>query len=186
MAKWLVGGMLAVVTVAAWAGVLTHASAPGGDMAQMSPGAWSRLLGTAGFVGAWVVMMAAMMLPSAAPLVLLYRFAGPGGRAANSVPLVAGYLVMWAVFGAMVYAGQQGLLALTGAIPVLVNAGPYAVAAILAIAGVYQFTSLKKACLRECRSPLDFIFHDWRGGGEFDPFGVDTHHGSHLRVSRWG
>ena len=97
--------------------------------------------------------MAAMMLPSAAPLVLLYRFAGPGGRAANSVPLVAGYLVMWAVFGAMVYAGQQGLLALTGAIPVLANAGPYAVAATLAIAGGYQFTPLKKACLSGCRSP---------------------------------
>lgn len=183
----LVGGMLAAVTVAAWAGVLAHAGVPSGDMAmQTSMHGGPQLADAVGFVGAWVVMMAAMMLPSAAPLVLLYRVAGPGGRAVNTVPLVAGYLVMWAVFGALVYAAQQAQVALTDANPALGKARPYAVAGILAIAGVYQFTSLKKACLRKCRSPLDFLMHHWRGRGAFDALRLGAEHGTYCVGCCWG
>src|SRR5882672_4882287 len=84
----LVGVSLAVVTVAAWVvAFLAQAPSPSSvAMDTMSTG--PDLVGAAGFIGAWVVMMAAMMLPSAAPLVLLYRAAGAGGRAANTVPLV--------------------------------------------------------------------------------------------------
>ena len=99
----LVGRMLAAVTVAAWAGDLGHAGVPSRDVAmKTSVHGGSQLADAVGFVGAWVGMMTAMMLPSAAPLLLLYRLAGPGGRAVNTIPLVAGYLVMWAAFGALV------------------------------------------------------------------------------------
>jgi predicted metal-binding membrane protein len=150
----------------------------------MSSGA--DLAGAAGFIGAWVVMMAAMMLPSAAPLVLLYRAAGADRRAANTVPLVAGYLLAWAVFGAFVYAAQQALGAVVLASPTLADASPYAVAGILAIAGVYQFTPLKQACLRECRSPLDFLMHRWRGAGAFDALRLGVEHGAYCVGCCWG
>src|SRR6266851_1537815 len=84
----LVGVSLAAVTVAAWVAFLAQAA----SLSSTAPDTMSAatdLASATGFIGAWVVMMAAMMLPSAAPLVLLYR--GAGGRAANTVPLVAGY-----------------------------------------------------------------------------------------------
>jgi predicted metal-binding membrane protein len=144
------------------------------------------LVGATGFIGAWVVMMAAMMLPSAAPLVLLYRAAGSDGRAANTVPLVAGYLLAWAVFGAFVYAAQQALGAVVQSNSTLSNARPYAVAAILAVAGVYQFTPLKQACLRQCRAPLDFLMQHWRGPGAFDALRLGAEHGVYCVGCCWG
>jgi predicted metal-binding membrane protein len=144
------------------------------------------LVGAAGFLGVWVVMMAAMMLPSAAPLVLLYRAAGAGGRAANTVPLVAGYLLTWAGFGALVYAAQQALSAAVLSSPTLGDARPYAVAGTLAIAGAYQFTPLKHACLRQCRSPLDFLMHRWRGAGAYDAFRLGVEHGVYCVGCCWG
>jgi predicted metal-binding membrane protein len=144
------------------------------------------LAGASGFIGAWVVMMAAMMLPSAAPLVLLYRGAGADGRAANTVPLVGGYLLVWAVFGALVYAAQQALGMVVLSSPGLGDARPYAVAGILAIAGVYQFTPLKQACLRQCRSPLDFLMHRWRGPGAFDAFRLGAELGVYCVGCCWG
>jgi predicted metal-binding membrane protein len=82
----LVGVTLVAVTVAAWVAFLAQAVSPTSiAMDTMSSGA--DLAGATGFIAAWVVMMAAMMLPSAAPLVLLYRAAGADGRVANTVPL---------------------------------------------------------------------------------------------------
>jgi predicted metal-binding membrane protein len=185
-ATLLVGAALAAVTVAAWAAVLAQAASSGSMAMDTTRPAGPDLAGVTGFVGAWVVMMAAMMLPSAAPLVLLYRVAGADGRAVNAVPLVAGYLVMWAAFGALVYAAQQALGAVTHASPALDNARPYAVVGILAIAGAYQFTSLKKACLRKCRSPLDFLMHRWRGRGAFDALRLGAEHGAYCVGCCWG
>ena len=144
------------------------------------------LAGATGFIGAWVVMMTAMMLPSAAPLVLLYRVAGADSRAVNTVPLVAGYLLVWAAFGAIVYAAQQSLGAVIHASPTLGEARPYAAAGILAIAGVYQFTPLKKACLRKCRSPLDFLIQRWRGPRAIDALRLGTMHGTYCVGCCWG
>jgi predicted metal-binding membrane protein len=94
-------------------------------------------------------MMTAMMLPSAAPLVLLY---GPRGRGR----LVLGYLLVWAAIGLPVYA-------LASAVD-LMDVPAAAVAAVLAAAGVYQLTPLKDVCLRACRSPLDFVALRWGRG----------------------
>lgn len=186
-ATLLVGVALAAVTVAAWTAVLAPAVASGGSMAiDTTPAPGPALAGAAGFVGAWVVMMAAMMLPSAAPLVLLYRAAGADARAVNAGPLVAGYLLVWAAFGGLVYAAQQALGTLTHASPALGNARPYAVAGVLVVAGLYQFTSLKKACLRKCRSPLDFLMHRWRGRGAFDALRLGTEHGAYCLGCCWG
>ena len=179
-----VGVALVAVTVAAWALFLAQAATPS-SMATGTMSEGADVAGAAGFIGAWVVMMAAMMLPSAAPLVLLYRVAGTSGRAANTVPLVAGYLLAWAVFGAFVYVAQQTLGAVVLASLTLGNARPYAVAGILAIAGVYQFTPLKQACLRQCRSPLDFLMHRWRGPGAFGALRLGMEHGAYCVGCCW-
>ncbi len=101
------------------------------------------------FLVAWAVMMAAMMLPSAAPLVLVYGSRGRGR-------LVFGYLLVWAAIGVPVYAIARAVD--------LMDVPAAAVATVLAGAGAYQFTPLKGVCLRACRSPLDFIAVRWGRG----------------------
>jgi predicted metal-binding membrane protein len=186
-ATLFVGAALTAVMAAAWVAFLTQANISASSMAMDTmSSAGPDLAGATGFVGAWVVMMAAMMLPSAAPLVLLYRVAGADSRAVNVAPLVAGYLLAWAMFGVLVYAAQQTLGVVIHNSPALGNARPYAVAGILAIAGVYQFTSLKKACLRKCRSPLDFLMQRWRGRGAFDALRLGAEHGTYCVGCCWG
>ena len=130
-ATLFVGAALAAVTAAAWMAFLAQASASPGRMAMdamFSDG--PDLASAAGFVGAWVVMKAATVLPSVAPLVLLYRVAGADGRAVKAAPLVAGYLLAWVEFGAVVYAAQQTLGVLIHTSPAFGNPRPYAVAGI--------------------------------------------------------
>ena len=118
------------------------------------------------FLGGWVVMMAAMMLPSMAPLVLVY---GPRGRAR----LVLGYLLVWAAAGIPVYAVASAVD--------LMMVPAAAVATVLAVAGVYQFTTLKDVCLRACRSPLDFIAVRWGRG----PLRLGVAHGVYCVGCCW-
>ena len=113
------------------------------------------------FLGTWTVMMAAMMLPSATPMILLHRL-GADGRVRTqlwSAAFVAGYLVVWASVGIVVWGA--GLAA--GAI-VMPEQRAVAVAAILLLAGVYQFSPLKSTCLRACRTPADFLLTHWHRG----------------------
>ena len=116
----------------------------------------------------WTVMMTAMMLPSAAPLVLLYagalRAKGERRTLRSIYAIAAGYLLVWALFsvGATLL---QRILALTLVLtPMLEPARPIIAAAVLAIAGVYQLTPYKRACLRVCRSPLSYLIQHWRDG----------------------
>jgi predicted metal-binding membrane protein len=93
-------------------------------------------------------MMAAMMLPSAAPLILLYR---RGASARDAALLATGYLAIWAVAGVPAYLAQEML--------------PMSVAPLaLAVAGIYQLTPAKQACLQKCRTPADFLMQRWGRG----------------------
>jgi predicted metal-binding membrane protein len=138
------------------------------------------------FVIAWLVMMAAMMLPSAAPLVLLYRVAGPGARPINTVFLTAGYLIVWAGVGLPAFAAQQALRMAASDASMVARSLPYAVAAVLGLAGLYQFTPLKEACLRQCRSPLDFLMQRWHGGGPVAAMRLGAEHGVYCVGCCWG
>jgi predicted metal-binding membrane protein len=127
------------------------------------PGA--SLAEAAGFLGAWGVMMAAMMLPSATPMIALYGAlrrtaagAGPAGISTGLFALV--YLLLWGAFGIPVYLASLLIGAQSGSGDLL----PYALAVVLVAAGVYQFTPLKHACLRVCRSPLGFLWARSRSG----------------------
>jgi predicted metal-binding membrane protein len=114
----------------------------------------------------WTVMMAAMMTPSASPMIMTYARI-VRGRERGGWPRVwlfaAGYLVMWTLFSAVATAGQV-LLQRAALLTNAVSIGPVAGGVILAAAGIYQFTPLKTACLSYCQSPIGFFMTNWREG----------------------
>src|SRR6267143_4371587 len=120
------------------------------------------------FLGSWTLMMAAMMLPSAMPMILLHRrgVTSPARMLTElrSAMFIGAYLLVWAEFGVGVWLVTR----LTDALLPMAARAP-AVAGVLLLAGVYQFTPLKTACLRVCRSPMDFLLTHWYPGvaGEF-------------------
>ena len=119
------------------------------------------------FLATWTLMMAAMMLPSAAPMILLHRLGADGAAAARelrSAVFAAGYLLVWGSVGIAVWLSARMAEQL---IPH--DARAIAVAAVLGVAGIYQLTPLKDVCLRACRTPADFLLTHWyRGlGGSF-------------------
>ena len=118
-------------------------------------------LGTLGwYLGVWVTMMAAMMLPSATPTVLM--FAKARGHAQTGV-FVVGYLAAWTAYGLAAYALYRGIRAAAPSFLAWDQQGPWVAGSALAAAGLYQLTPLKTACLRHCRSPLHFLLHGRAG-----------------------
>lgn len=116
----------------------------------------------------WAVMMAAMMLPSAMPILALYdgalrkRAAGP--VAPRVYAMAAGYLLAWAAFSAGATALQRLLARSLVLNPMMEMSGRAAVGITMLLAGTYQLTPWKAICLRQCRSPLAFIMQRWRNG----------------------
>jgi predicted metal-binding membrane protein len=130
----------------------------------MDNGPWTSL-GTLGwFIGVWVVMMAAMMLPSLAPTVALYARMSRMRSALSPLAFPAGYLVTWAVAGmaafGVAFAGRHA----AGDVLAWDRAGRWVAAAILLAAAAYELTPLKGVCLGRCRSPLAFLLGAWREG----------------------
>jgi predicted metal-binding membrane protein len=113
------------------------------------------------FVGTWTLMMAAMMLPSATPMILLHRLGADGGLRQQmwSAAFVAGYLALWASVGVVAWGAAMATEMFVGPEQRAVG-----VAAILLLAGLYQFSPLKSACLRACRTPADFLMTHWHRG----------------------
>jgi predicted metal-binding membrane protein len=152
----LVGLLLALAAVAWWS--------TAGRMAGMDAGPGTDLGALGWFLGVWLVMMAAMMLPSVAPTVALYaRMAGPR-RAGAPLLFTSGYLATWGAAGLVVYGvyrlGREGL----GAQLAWDAGGRWAAGATLLLAAAYELTPLKDACLARCRSPLGFLLGNWRDG----------------------
>jgi predicted metal-binding membrane protein len=133
------------------------------QMAGMDDGPWSGLGRFGWFLSIWVVMMAAMMLPSIAPTVALYARMSRQ----RSAPFVftGGYLVTWASAGVVAFAVAGVAARLAGDALAWSNAGRPLAAATLAVAAVYELTPLKDVCLGKCRSPLGFLLGSWRDGG---------------------
>jgi predicted metal-binding membrane protein len=119
--------------------------------------------------GMWAVMMVAMMLPSTLPFVFAFS-AEQNRRRAKQMTMVpaaffiAGYFSLWIAFSGACAALQQGLHRLALLSPMMSATSSAFSGAILVAAGVYQWTPMKNACLRHCRSPLTFLLSDWRDG----------------------
>lgn len=186
----VVTGLLVVIALS-WSYLLTGAGTMQemGDMLMpMSSGPWD--LGHAlVMLAMWAVMMAAMMLPSAAPMILLYgtiarkRSAG-GEEVAGSAIFTAGYVAVWAVFSLAAVALQYGLEGAALLSPMMETTSIVLAAALLIVAGVYQWTPLKQACLRHCRSPLEFVMTQWREGRR-GAFVMGARHGTYCVGCCW-
>ena len=138
--------------------------------------------------GMWAVMMAGMMLPSASPMLLLYgvvaRRSAQATAAHHIYALAAGYLMVWTVFSLGATALQRGLAALLLVSPMMEPTNPAVGATLLFLAGVYQLTPFKHACLRTCQSPLGFLMSRWRTGFS-GAFGMGLEHGAYCVGCCW-
>ncbi len=140
-------------------------------------------MGAVAFILAWLVMMAAMMLPAASPVVALYALAARRGVVAGVPVFVAGYLCVWAVTGLPAYVVAKVLAA-----PLMAGDAWVArlVGATLLGAAVYELTPVKDACLRRCRSPLSFYLS--LTGSLADPrraFAAGAQHGVYCLGCCW-
>lgn len=141
------------------------------------------------YLGMWTAMMAAMMLPAAAPMILLFGtlYRTKRERGDSFVPtwvFVAGYLAVWVGFGAGAWAVGDFAEAVARAYPMVRELGPRIAAAAMIAAGLYQLTPLKQRCLSHCRSPLSFLMHHWRpGAGGAWRMGID--HGVYCVGCCW-
>ncbi len=117
----------------------------------------------------WWVMMIGMMLPSAAPMILMFATVNRNKRLSGQdfVPVSVftfGYLFVWGVFSAGATAAEWVLDQSAMLSASLTTISPMVGGALLIAAGIYQFTPLKQACLRYCRSPLGFVLNHWHDG----------------------
>jgi len=128
--------------------------------------------GLAFFAGVWVLMMAAMMFPSLAPMVIVYdrlrsarRAREPGAPGIEGTALfVAGYLVTWTAAGLAAYGIVEVGRALEDGALAWDRAGRELTGGVLLASAAFQLTPLKHACLTRCRGPLSFVLEHWRGG----------------------
>ena len=161
---------IVLATVIAWSWLINMArdmtSAPMMGMPAMDPWALGNLIS---MVIMWVIMMVGMMLPSATPMILIYaRVVRQKNTLSAARALTAsftvGYLVMWAAFSVVATLLQAALQDLDLISSMLESTSSVLGGALFIAAGVYQLTPLKRACLKGCRSPLDFVLHSWRKG----------------------
>ena len=140
------------------------------------------------YVGGWLLMTAAMMLPTTLPLFDAFdRLAtGRTDHGRLLVMLGLGYLAVWGAFGIAAHALHVALLALVDAVPAL-SARAWAIgAALVALAGAFQFSRLKTACLEKCRTPTSFVIRHWRGPAPMrQAFALGAHHGLHCVGCCW-
>jgi predicted metal-binding membrane protein len=167
---------VALAGAVAWVGVIwfIHGSAMGmGSTMGLS---------ILGFLGAWTLMMAAMMLPAVSPVASLYvrSFDRRGGRRLAEFAL--GYLLVWAAIGLPAFAVAIAVDSLAMAVP---GALRWAVIGVLVAVAVYQLTPLKRLCLEHCRSPLSQLLHYAGYQGTLRDLRVGAHHGLYCAGCCW-
>jgi predicted metal-binding membrane protein len=134
------------------------------QMRGMDAGPWTALGTFAWFVGVWIVMMAAMMLPSVAPTVALYSRMTRSHAPLSPLLFAAGYLVTWAGAGVAAFTLAALGRGAIGDVLAWDRAGRWVAGATLVVAAAYELTPLKHACLGKCRTPLGFLLGAWRDG----------------------
>ena len=166
---------LLVLAAAAWAATLVIARGMGGMSGTMG-------FGVGVFVAVWTLMMAAMMLPSVAPVASLYARSMSDDRAMRITGLIIGYFVVWAAAGVPAF----GLAWLTSWLDTHHPGVAHGLAvAIFAGCGVYQLTGLKDRCLAHCRSPFGLLLRYGSFRGRTRDLRVGAHHGAYCLGCCW-
>jgi len=203
----IVGGCLVVMVLIAWwylfhtRGSMSNMNMRGMDMSGMDmPGMDMSGMAMAGshewgatavlllFV-MWAVMMVAMMVPSAAPMVFAFLSVNHRRQAAGRafVPVgifLSGYLVIWTAYSAVATLAQWGLHKAALLSPAMTATSPVLNGSLLIAAGIFQWTPFKRGCLKGCRSPLSFLMSEWRDGWA-GAFIMGLRHGSFCVGCRW-
>lgn len=187
----VVVALLAIV-ILAWGYLFFGAGMNMDEMSSM-PMAEQQLAWTPSYaalvLGMWAVMMAAMMLPSAAPMILLYSTIAnrrkPKSNAVTGAGVFGlGYIAVWTAFSLAAVTLQFGLEQAQLLSPVMSMANRSVAGAVLITAGVYQWTPLKQACLSRCRSPLEFLATEWREG-PVGALNMGLRHGAYCLGCCW-
>jgi len=137
----------------------------------------------------WTVMMVAMMVPSAAPMVLMFANV-QRGRQQQQRPFVPtsvfllGYLIIWTAFSMVATFAQWGLHTAALLSPMMISTSSLLGGVLLLIAGIFQWTPFKHTCLKHCRSPLGFLTTEWREGTRGALF-MGLKHGSYCTGCCW-
>ena len=168
--------ILLLVAAISWVAIIVWSQGMGtmsGDMGLELPA----------FVVVWTVMMAAMMLPSVAPVASLYSRSIVRHRGRRLTLFTTGYLVVWAAAGVLAFALGVAIADLAAT-----NAAVWTLAGVTAYiaCGVYQLSPLKYRCLRHCRSPLSLFFHYSSYQGRLRDLRVGIHHGAYCLGCCWG
>ena len=157
-------GLLLALAAAAWATLAWQAADM--DMAMDSP---TMGLRAPLFLAIWVIMMVAMMFPTAAPMIVTFHKVQAGKRQRGEAFVstwifVAAYLLVWTLSGVAAYAGALAAEAVTARAAVSPATAARVGGIVLVAAGLYQFTRWKDLCLSKCRTPITFIMTSWRDG----------------------
>src|SRR5690349_15351391 len=154
--RYLILALLLTLAAGAWALLIWQA-----NQAGMMP------LTASVFLLTWIVMMVAMMFPTAAPMILMFAtiYRNKRQRDQPFVPswvFVLTYMLVWVLFGVLAYLLALAAQMLLASSPDLMALAPRLGGVLLILAGLYQLSPLKRVCLSKCRSPLDFILTSWR------------------------
>ena len=191
----LAGAGLAGLALLAWA-YLVGLAARMGSMGSAAPMAMAMPMAEPWSMGQyfltvamWAVMMVAMMVPAASPMILTFaavnrRRAVLGTPAVPTVIFLAGYLAIWSAFSLVAATAQWGLQEASLLSAGSLKAVPLVGGLLLLGAGLYQFTPLKQACLARCQSPLGFILTEWREG-RWGAFRMGLRHGGFCVGCCW-
>ncbi len=190
--RWIVLGGLVAISALAWA-YLIHLAfemdrAMSMEMAMPRAQTWT-FVELLLLVVMWVVMMVAMMVPTAMPMILTFASVNRR-RLAQQRPFVptaiflCGYVVVWASFSVLAALIQWGLHEAALLSSMMVGTSPILGGLLLVTAGLFQWTPLKNACLRHCRSPLGFLMTDWREG-RMGALIMGLRHGSYCTGCCW-
>lgn len=179
----IIGSLLAL-SAAAW-GLLIWQSARMGDGAMgLTMG-----MGAPLFIAIWVVMMVAMMFPTAAPMILMFGRVSAGKRQRDQVYVptwvfIGAYLVVWTLFGILAYGLAVSTERLADRSMWLMDHATRIGGGILVAAGLYQLSPIKSACLTKCRTPFQFVLSSWRDGYG-GAFRMGLEHGAYCLGCCW-
>ena len=181
-ALWLLGISLVGWSLLAWMALdMDH---PVAQLTMPASSSWTGV-NVSAILTMWAVMMAAMMLPSALPTAVAFaRVCERTGERPRLWSFISAYLLVWLFFSIAATAAQWVLQNADWVNPMIVSTSGWLSASLLLIAGVYQFTPLKRICLGHCRTPIGFLLAEWRAG-MLGAFRMGLRHGMFCLACCW-